>query len=87
MDRGIVSNHEVCILIENAAKDKNIPVQQEILTFGMTDAAVLQYSCGGIKTGGISIPTRYIHTPNEMVNLEDLQNTINLICAICNKIM
>ena len=87
MDRGIVTNHEVREIIESAAKDANIPVQQEILTAGMTDAAYLQYSCGGIKTGAVSIPLRFIHTPNEMANLEDLQNTAELICAICKKIM
>ena len=87
MDRGIVANHEVREIIESAAKDANIPVQQEILTAGMTDAAYLQYSCGGIKTGAVSIPLRFIHTPNEMANSEDLQNTAELICAICKKIM
>ena len=87
MDKGIVTNHEVREIIESAAKENGIPVQQEILTAGMTDATMLQYSCGGIKTGGISIPLRYIHTPNEMANWEDLQNSIDLICAICKKIM
>lgn len=85
MDRGIVTNKEVRDIMESAANDAGIPYQQEILTAGMTDAAVLQYSCGGIKTGAISIPARYIHTPNEMINSEDLQNCVNLICAICKK--
>ena len=87
MDLGIVTNPEVREIIETAAKDAGIPVQQEILTFGRTDAAHLQYSCGGIKTGAISLPIRYVHTPSEMANSEDLQNTAELICAICNKIM
>lgn len=87
MDKGIVTNHEVREIIECAAKENGIPCQREILSAGMTDAAVLQYSCGGIKTGGISIPLRYIHTPNEMANSGDLQNSIDLICAICKKIM
>lgn len=87
MDKGIVTNHEVRELTESAAKENGIPFQREILSAGMTDAALLQFSCGGIKTGGISIPLRYIHTPNEMANLEDLQNSIDLICAICKKIM
>ena len=87
MDRGIVTNPEVREIIENAAKDTKIPVQQEILTFGRTDASFLQYSCGGIKTGAVSTPLRYIHSPNEMANSEDLQNCADLICAICKKIM
>ena len=87
MDKGIVTNHEVRDIIESVAKEASIPVQQEILTAGMTDAAYLQYSCGGIKTGAVSIPLRYIHTPNEMADSEDLQNCVKLICAICKKIM
>ncbi len=87
MDRGIVTNYEVRDIIEAAAKDAGITVQQEILTAGTTDAAYLQYSCGGIKTGAVSLPVRYIHTPNEMANLQDLQNCVELICAICKKIM
>ena len=87
MDKGIVTNHEVRDIICQAAKASSISLQQEILTAGKTDATYLQYSCGGIKTGAISIPLRYIHTPNEMANSEDLQNTADLICAICKKIM
>lgn len=87
MDKGIVTNHEVRDIISQAAESAGIPVQQEILTFGRTDASYLQYSCGGIKTGGVSIPLRYCHTSNEMANSEDLQNTADLICAICKKIM
>lgn len=87
MDKGIVTNHQMRDITCQAAKFSSIPVQQEILTVGKTDASYLQYSCGGIKTGAVSIPLRYIHTPNEMVNLEDLQNTADLICAICKKIM
>ncbi|MBR6523876.1 MAG: M20/M25/M40 family metallo-hydrolase [Clostridia bacterium] len=87
MDKGIVTNHEIREIIAEAACSVSIPVQQEILTAGKTDATYLQYSCGGIKTGAISIPLRYIHTPHEMANSEDLQNTVDLICAICKKIM
>ena len=87
MDKGIVTNHEVRELIKDAAKDAGILLQQEILTAGKTDASYLQYACGGIKTGAISIPLRYIHTPSEMANLEDLENSADLICAICKKIM
>ncbi len=87
MDRGIVTHAEVREIIKNAAEEENIPYQYEILTAGSTDAAVLQYSCGGIKTGAISLPVRYIHTPNELANLSDLENTVALVCAICKKIM
>ncbi|MFA7636326.1 MAG: M20/M25/M40 family metallo-hydrolase [Monoglobales bacterium] len=86
MDKGIVTNHLVRDIIETAAKEENIPYQLEILTAGSTDASMLQFSCGGIKTGAISIPLRYIHTSSEMGNLVDLQNTVKLICAICKKL-
>lgn len=46
-----------------------------------TDADVVFMSRAGIATGLISIPCRYMHTPNEMVELGDVEATIELICA------
>jgi endoglucanase len=42
-----------------------------------TDANAIQLSRGGIATGLVSIPNRYMHTPVEVVSLDDVEN-----CAI-----
>lgn len=46
-----------------------------------TDADVLQISRSGIPTGVISIPLRYMHSPVEMVDLRDVEATVELLAA------
>jgi len=44
----------------------------------------MQLTKAGIHSGCISIPTRYIHTPGEMVDKVDVENAINWILSICS---
>jgi putative aminopeptidase FrvX len=46
-----------------------------------TDADVLQISRAGIPTGVVSIPLRYMHSPVELVDLRDVEATIELLTA------
>jgi putative aminopeptidase FrvX len=46
-----------------------------------TDADVLQISRSGIPTGVVSIPLRYMHSPVEMVDLRDVEATVQLLAA------
>jgi endoglucanase len=46
-----------------------------------TDADVLQISRAGIPTGVVSIPLRYMHSPVELVDLRDVEATIELLAA------
>ena len=44
-----------------------------------TDADAIQFTRAGIATGLVSAPNRYMHSPNEMVDLGDLENCARLI--------
>ena len=44
-----------------------------------TDADAIQFTRAGIATGLVSAPNRYMHSPNEIVALEDLENCARLI--------
>ena len=46
-----------------------------------TDADVIQISRSGIATGLVSIPLRYMHSPVELVDLGDLEATVELVAA------
>src|SRR5688572_1165648 len=46
-----------------------------------TDAAAIQFTRAGIATGLVSAPNRYMHSPNEMVDLEDVENCARVISA------
>lgn len=63
-----------------AAEAEGIPYQLEAEpSVTGTDARAIQVTRGGIPTGLISVPLRYMHTPTEVVCLEDLDNTVKLI--------
>ncbi len=44
-----------------------------------TDARAIQMARGGVATGLVSIPLRYMHTPSEMVDLADVEACVKLL--------
>lgn len=44
-----------------------------------TDARAIQMGRGGVATGLISVPLRYMHTPSELVDLADVEATVQLL--------
>ena len=71
--------------LRDIAERNQIPFQLEILPAGGTDAASFQKSQGGAVAGTISIPTRYVHTVNEMAHLTDIQASIDLLAAFLDE--
>ncbi len=68
--------------LEATAKKQKIPVQIGAEPRATpTDANPIQLSRGGVAAALISIPTRYIHSPVEMVSLEDLDACSRLLAA------
>jgi endoglucanase len=61
------------------AEAYEIPYQLEILELGSTDAAAVQISRAGVRAGTISIPSRYVHQPSQMVDYDDVQNCVRLL--------
>lgn len=51
-----------------------------------TDADVIRWTRAGIPTGLISIPNRYMHSPNEMVSVSDLDGAVRLIEAFARRL-
>jgi endoglucanase len=45
----------------------------------------MQTTREGVPAGCISIPTRYIHSPSEMIDFGDLQNAIKLLVNVLGK--
>ena len=46
-----------------------------------TDANTIQTSRGGVAAGLVSVPNRYMHNPVEMVSLDDLDWTADLLAG------
>jgi putative aminopeptidase FrvX len=51
-----------------------------------TDADAVQFARSGIPTGLVSIPLRYMHSPVEMVDLADVEATVQLIAAFARRL-
>ena len=81
MDSSVICHPEVVQKLDALAQEKGIHVQRDILRAGGTDAGVIQAARLGVVTGGISIPCRYIHTPAEMVDLNDVSACVELVSA------
>lgn len=78
-DGSVICNEEVKEVLYQASKNLKMDVQDEVLIFGGTDTAAMQLSRGGTPSGAISISTRYIHSPQEMVSVKDVEQTVDLL--------
>lgn len=79
MDGSSISNHKLVQHMRRVARSNDIAHQMEILPRGGTDAGAVQRTRGGVPAITISIPTRYIHTVNEMCRVTDIQASIDLL--------
>ena len=74
-------------LLKGAADEQAIPYQlQAYGNKSPTDARLIRTNRGGVATGLLSVPLRYMHTPSEVLCMEDLEATIQLVCAYCRRI-
>ena len=51
-----------------------------------TDARAIQVARGGIPTGILGIPLRYMHTPSEVIDLNDLEDVVLLLVAFARSL-
>jgi putative aminopeptidase FrvX len=78
--RGPNINPLVFDRLVQAAKDAKIAYQLEADPRPTgTDARAIQVSRAGVATGLISVPLRYMHTPSELVDLQDIEATVKLL--------
>jgi len=82
-DGGFVVPRKMVVALEQAAESNNIPCQIKVPPYGGTDASAIHTSRGGVLTGVISVPCRYIHSPFSTARLSDFDNTWKLLAAFC----
>ena len=81
MDRSLICTPSVVHMMEKLAEENGIMVQREVLPYGGTDAGAMQRTRGGVPSGAISIPCRYIHSEAETVDKRDVQACVELLKA------
>ncbi len=82
LTRGGCNHPEVVARLEAVARQKGIRLQHEAMssTSG-TDTDAIFWTRGGIPSGLVSLPNRYMHSPVEVVSLKDLERIPELLAA------
>ena len=81
MDQSVLCHPQVVKRLEILAQESGIPCQRDVAVERESDAGMIHSSRGGVLTGGISIPCRYLNTPAEMVDVSDVDACVKLIVA------
>ena len=82
LPRGANINHPLFDLLSGTAEREGVTVQfTGIPRATGTDANVMQISRGGVATALVKLPLRYMHTPVEVLSLQDLESAVKLIVA------
>ena len=85
--RGATIHPQVFELLHETAEAHEIPFTVGVSgRFTGTDADAVHLSRAGVPTGVVSIPLRYMHSPVELVQLEDVHNAARLIAAFAQRL-
>jgi len=85
--RGALLSPVVFELLRGAARTKSIPFSVHAVGRDTsTNADAIYIAQEGVATGLVSIPNRYMHSPNEMVSLDDVDHTADLIAEVCRMV-
>ncbi len=85
--RGASVNERVFDLLIESAEAEQIPYTIEAASRDThTDAEAIFNAHRGVATGLVSVPNRYMHSPNEMVAVEDLERTARLLAAFARRL-
>ena len=87
LTRGSVTHPAVFEALAETADANGVPysIQAAPLRTG-TDADAIHLARGGVPTGLVSIPNRYMHSPSEMIAVSDLFRTAELLAAFVARI-
>jgi putative aminopeptidase FrvX len=87
LTRGALINLVVFGLLRDTAERKKIPFTVNAAGRDTsTNADAIHIAREGVATALVSIPNRYMHSPNEMVSLDDVEHTAELIAEVCRSV-
>ncbi len=87
ISRGASVSEMVFELLVSTAEAEQIPYKIEAASRDThTDAEAIFNAHRGVATGLVSVPNRYMHSPNEMVALEDLDRTARLLAGFVRRL-
>jgi putative aminopeptidase FrvX len=88
ISRGPSIHEDVFELLYDTAEREGIPLAVEVSPRGSTstDADAVYISRAGVPTGLVSVPLRYMHSPIEMLDLDDLERAVQLVVAFARRL-
>ena len=87
ISRGALISPVVFRLLTQTAKSNQIPYTVHAVGRDTsTNADAIHIAREGVATALVSIPNRYMHSPNEMVSLEDVDRTAELLAETCRTV-
>lgn len=84
-DSSVICSVKMVDRLTELAKANDINYQYEVLLAGGTDTSAMQIAGAGSHACCISLPTRYVHTPVETVDADDIKACANLLTAFIEK--
>lgn len=79
--RGLVAPQKIRNWLVDTAEQNDVEFFRSVTTGGATDARSIELQRDGVPTGSLSIPTRNIHSPCEVLKLSDLEETVQMLQA------
>ncbi len=86
MDGSLLPNPRLRDLVIETAEENKIPYQLGSLTKGGTDGGRIALTRAGIPTITLSVPSRYIHSHNSIIHLDDYLNLVRLLVEVIKKL-
>lgn len=85
-DASVICSRELVGKMRELARENGIKYQDEMLSRGGTDTSSMQIAGKGCMAGAISIPCGFIHTNNEMIDINDAKGATRLVTLIAERI-
>lgn len=79
MDRSTVYDKDLYRMAFQTAADLGIPCQTKTMIAGGNDAGAIYVSGRGVRTIAVSVPCRYLHSPSCVIEMSDLENSLDLV--------
>ncbi len=85
-DSSMIPHIKLRNFIIDLAKEREIPLQLDVMERGGTDAGTIHINMRGVPSVVIGVPCRYIHSHSGIINRDDYDNTVKLIIEIVKKL-
>lgn len=85
-DSSVICHPELVRMMRQIAEDGGVKYQNEVLLAGGTDTPNIQAAGRGSMAGAISIPSAFIHSGVEMIDMFDVKEAVKLTVLLCEKL-